>query len=445
MKKLLSLFATVLIAVGVNAQKVVSEIDWTQEKSYPAGWLYSEGATVSVTSEGLTIEANPKENANYWEPQIPIIKGFNLEKGGLYQVKITINSPVAGELRLDLGSWDGSGASQAAAINVTKGVKEYTALFLDYPTGCSDAQVLYQCGKLPGKHVIKEVKVIDLNKAPLEGDLNHDGEVNAADVVCLVDIIMKKESHSQPTGSYWYYGTVEDLENGSAPSANTAITYTNEMYKTYTHTKSTWYNLDTSVERLEIPYAEGDIINRINCIAVPVSSGINDILSTAEISQINRGLDQSYKTINGVDYIVWYASNLGRIMGYLINSNPHNSNSYWYYGTVEDLENGSEPNEETAVTYTNDMYETFDATGSTWYKLDTSIERIHVPYAPLFLKYDICCVAVPVSSGFNDILDLTNTSMIGISVTQSNKTINGIEYIVWIARGIGRLMGYLIK
>ena len=109
-------------------------------------------------------------------------------------MKITINSPVAGELRLDLGSWDGSGASQAAAINVTKGVKEYTALFLDYPTGCSDAQVLYQCGKLPGKHVIKEVKVIDLNKAPLEGDLNHDGEVNAADVVCLVDIIMKKES-----------------------------------------------------------------------------------------------------------------------------------------------------------------------------------------------------------------------------------------------------------
>lgn len=84
MKKLLSLFATVLIAVGVNAQKVVSEIDWTQEKFYPAGWIYSEGATVSVTSEGLTIEANPKENANYWEPQIPIIKGFNLEKGGLY-------------------------------------------------------------------------------------------------------------------------------------------------------------------------------------------------------------------------------------------------------------------------------------------------------------------------------------------------------------------------
>ena len=61
-----------------------------------------------------------------------------------------------------------------------------------------------------------------------------------------------------------------------------------------------------------------NIINKINCIAVPISSGINDILSTAEISMINRGLDQTSKTINGVEYIVWYASNPGRIMGYLI-------------------------------------------------------------------------------------------------------------------------------
>ena len=446
MKKLLSLFATVLIAVGVNAQKVVSEIDWTQEKSYPAGWIYSEGATVSVTSEGLTIEANPKETANYWEPQIPIIKGFNLEKGGLYQVKITLNSPVAGELRLDLGSWDGSGASQAAAINVTKGVKEYTALFLDYPTGCSDAQVLYQCGKLPGKHVIKEVKVIDLNKAPLEGDLNHDGEVNAADVVCLVDIIMKKESHSQPTGSYWYYGTVEDLENGSAPSANTAITYTNEMYQTYDATGSSWYNLDTSVEKLEIPYAVGDFTNKVLCIAVPMSSGINDILDTNNQSMIGIQVEQSKKTINGVDYIVWTGISWGRLMGYLINSNPH-SNSYWYYGTVEDLENGSAPSASTAITYTNEMYQTYDATQSAWYNLDTSVEILRIPYAVGGWTTDsFTCIAVPVSSGINDVLNVTQSeSLIGGSLTQSNKTINGVEYIVWTGRTPGRFTGYLVK
>ena len=39
----------------------------------------------------------------------------------------------------------------------------------------------------------------------LEGDLNHDGEVDAADVVVLVDIIMKKNVDSNKY--YWYAGT----------------------------------------------------------------------------------------------------------------------------------------------------------------------------------------------------------------------------------------------
>ena len=91
------------------------------------------------------------------------------------------------------------------------------------------------------------------------------------------------------------------------------------------------------------------------------------------------------------------------------------------------------------------MYQTYDATQSAWYNLDTSVEKLRIPYAT-FLSDNYSCIAVPVSSGINDILDTTNTSMIGISLTQPNKkTINGIEYIVWIARGIGRLMGYLIK
>ena len=87
----------------------------------------------------------------------------------------------------------------------------------------------------------------------------------------------------------------------------------------------------------------------------------------------------------------------------------------------------------------------FDAVQSSWYKLDTSVEKLRIPYAT-FLSGKTPCVAVPVSSGINDIIDTTNTSMIGISLAQpSKKTINGIEYIVWTGRGNGRLMGYLIK
>ena len=35
------------------------------------------------------------------------------------------------------------------------------------------------------------------------------------------------------------------------------------MYQTYDATQSAWYNLDTSVEKLKIPYAVGDIIRLI--------------------------------------------------------------------------------------------------------------------------------------------------------------------------------------
>ena len=217
------------------------------------------------------------------------------------------------------------------------------------------------------------------------------------------------------------------------------------MYQTYDATHSAWYNLDTSVEKLRIPYAEGDFGLALFCIAVPVSSGINDVLNTTQSeSLIGGSLIQSNKTINGIDYIVWTARMAGRLGGYLINSNPH-SNSYWYYGTVEDLNNGSAPIPEKAIAYTNADYQTYDATGSTWYILDTSVEKLEIPYAVGNFSYSTLCIAVPVSSGINDILDTTNKSMIGVQVEQSNKTINGIEYTVWTALGWGRLMGYLIK
>ncbi|MBQ6379074.1 MAG: hypothetical protein IJJ56_09810, partial [Prevotella sp.] len=45
---------------------------------------------------------------------------------------------------------------------VAAGDNEFTIDFLDYPTECTDAMVFYQCGKIPGKHIIKKVQLIDL-------------------------------------------------------------------------------------------------------------------------------------------------------------------------------------------------------------------------------------------------------------------------------------------
>jgi hypothetical protein len=85
-------------------------------------------------------------------------------------VKFTIEAPAAGEIRLDLCSWDGSGAYYPLIINVEAGEKEYTVDFPDYPTTCTDGMIFYQCGHMPGKHIIKKVQVYEVIGASGRGD-----------------------------------------------------------------------------------------------------------------------------------------------------------------------------------------------------------------------------------------------------------------------------------
>ena len=169
MKKLFTLVALAFMAITANAQTVVSEIDWTTRSEYLDLWK-SDGCTVTVTEgEGLIIESTPAEGANYWEPQIPMIGHIPaITEGGQYQVKFTLVAPADGEIRLDFCSWDGTGATSAYVINVTAGESEYVVDFPDYPTECTDAMIFYQCGKMPGTHVIKNVEVIDLEGEEVE-------------------------------------------------------------------------------------------------------------------------------------------------------------------------------------------------------------------------------------------------------------------------------------
>jgi len=180
MKKIFTLVAMALMAVGANAQAVIAEIDWTERTEYLDLW-YSDGATVSVEQgTGLIIESNPAEGANYWEPQVPMIGHIPvIEEGGQYQVKFTFTSPVAGELRLDFCSWDGSAATLPKVFEVAEGDNEMTIDFEDYPTPCTDAMIFYQCGKLPGKHIIKKVQVIDLDG---EGGEEQPAEEETVDI-----------------------------------------------------------------------------------------------------------------------------------------------------------------------------------------------------------------------------------------------------------------------
>ena len=142
---------------------IIAEIDWTMRDHYD---YWDEDHISVVRGEGLVINSNPDEGANFWEPQVPMIAHIpELKKGGHYLVKFSIIAPDAGEIRLDLCSWDGSGAAKALIFNVKAGEKEYAIDFLDYPTDCTDAMVFYQCGHLPGHHIINKVQIYEVNNS----------------------------------------------------------------------------------------------------------------------------------------------------------------------------------------------------------------------------------------------------------------------------------------
>ena len=166
MKKLLTLLAMALIAIGANAQTVIAEVDWTQQSEWNGEWYSTNYAAVTVEQgTGLIIDNSSDGTTNYWEPQVPMISHIpELEEGNNYLVHIEFESPCAGELRLDLLSWDGSAATMVQVIDVAEGDNDLVIDFPDYPRSCTDAFIFYQCGKLSGRHIIKNVQVIDLSK-----------------------------------------------------------------------------------------------------------------------------------------------------------------------------------------------------------------------------------------------------------------------------------------
>ena len=126
----------------------------------------------------------------------------------------------------------------------------------------------------------------------LEGDLNHDGKVNVADVTYLVDLIMKQST----SGYYWYFG-VGDLTEDNAPNNNNIYTYDDPGLG--------WYALDTSVNSFETPTAKLNNDHLPWVIALPVASGFNQLQDAlGPVDTINEW-NISYITINGVQYIVF--------------------------------------------------------------------------------------------------------------------------------------------
>ena len=176
MKKLFTLVAMALMAVGANAQKVIAEIDWSQEAAFN-NWCSGEnGSTAVVGAEGLEINV-PSAGENYWNPQtvvlnvpgLPVADNPDapavLAEDGAYKVIITAKHP-AGHLQVNLGSWD-DGVSLQKDFDVAEAA-DFEDIEIDFsegwPADCfSNVHVLWQSGALPGLSVLKKIQVIDLN------------------------------------------------------------------------------------------------------------------------------------------------------------------------------------------------------------------------------------------------------------------------------------------
>lgn len=124
----------------------------------------------------------------------------------------------------------------------------------------------------------------------IKGDVNEDGEVNAEDVVALVDIIMKKSSESvEETNFYWYSGQENPMEMTSVSSVKTDFESGGGWFESGTTSIAqsitggvegvAWYEAIPSAAHL-----------------VPVSSD-NSETSAGKIGQV---------IINGTKYDVWY-------------------------------------------------------------------------------------------------------------------------------------------
>ena len=211
MKKIFTLIAMALMAVGANAQTLIAEMDWTKADAFTY-WCSGENeSTATVTAEGLEINV-PAEGENNWNPQTVVlnIDGQKvadnpdapaiLEEDGIYKVVITCKHP-AGHLQVNLGSWD-DGVSLQDEWDVEAKDEFYDFVYEmeGWPADCfSGVHVLWQSGKLVGKSVIQKVQVWRMDAEPGEQGGNEE----------IVDIT--------PNFTYTWNGaeSIENNEDGS--------------------------------------------------------------------------------------------------------------------------------------------------------------------------------------------------------------------------------------
>ena len=151
----------------LGSSKVINDpTDFSTMNNY--GWWNqtADGSSVELQNGALVI-TNNNTGGNIWDLQLQIARGFNVQAGGNYIVRITMKATNSGQAQIVLGGWDNIGAMyNTLEFTQSDGYKTYEVEY--YNSSISDSNygihVLWQGRHYNGTATISKVEVIELQK-----------------------------------------------------------------------------------------------------------------------------------------------------------------------------------------------------------------------------------------------------------------------------------------
>ena len=166
MKKLFTLVAMALMAVGANAQTKIAEVDFTTATEF-TGWTQfadeqTDGKAELQAGEGLAITVGV-QTGQLWQPQIMVIGdgSFNLAEDGDYKVVVTAKFPTAGTLQINMGTWSANDQAQFP-VEASDDFQTVECEFPGWAVDAEGAHLLFQCGDFKGTTLVKSIEVYDM-------------------------------------------------------------------------------------------------------------------------------------------------------------------------------------------------------------------------------------------------------------------------------------------
>ena len=177
MKKIFTLVAMAMMAIGANAQTLIAEKDWAGQE-IPEWYFiqYADGqeGEAKAGADGMEITVG-SQTGELWQPQVQVMDGLKLEEDHDYKVVVTAKFPTDGTLQINMGNWAGRD-QYTTAVTSTGDFQEVEVAFDGYAYNVADEEgngngfVLFQCGDFAGTSIVKKVQVYDMSGEPGPGD-----------------------------------------------------------------------------------------------------------------------------------------------------------------------------------------------------------------------------------------------------------------------------------